>query len=191
MTLSDNAITEYTNLFNNMVINEDHIDEIIQQAEKILSYKNRYQNLCNEVGTTMPWYFIGIIHSLEGNSNFNLHLHNGDSLKGRTINVPAGRPINGEPPFTWEESATDCIYYKGWKSIVHWDIPQLLFQFERNNGFGYRTRGIQSPYLWSYTNNYIKGKFVSDGEFDKNAVSKQVGAAVLIRYLTDKTLGLV
>jgi len=40
-------------------------------------------------------------------SSFKLHLHNGDPLTARTVNVPKGRPKTGQPPFAWGISAKD------------------------------------------------------------------------------------
>jgi hypothetical protein len=59
----------------------------------------------------------------------------------------------------------------------------MLFRFEKYNGFGYRRRNIQSPYLWSYCQHYTSGKFIQDGKYDPGAVSKQCGAAVLLSEL--------
>ncbi len=53
---------------------------------------------------------------------------------------------------------------------------------------GYRRKGIHSPYLWSFSNHYTKGKFTNDGVFDSNAVSKQCGAAVLLRRMSEKQI---
>ena len=64
----------------------------------------------------------------------------------------------------------------------------MLFQFERYNGFGYRPHGINSPYLWSFSNHYLKGKFVKDGIFNENAGSKQCGAAVLLRRMSERQI---
>ena len=59
----------------------------------------------------------------------------------------------------------------------------MLYRFEANNGMGYRKRSVATPYLWSFTNHYDKGKFVADGKYDAEAISKQVGAAVLLKEL--------
>jgi hypothetical protein len=40
----------------------------------------------------------------------------------------------------------------------------MLYRFEANNGFGYRKRSVATPYLWSYSDHYDKGKFVADGK---------------------------
>ena len=59
----------------------------------------------------------------------------------------------------------------------------MLFKLEANNGFGYRRKGINTPYLWSFTNHYRKGKYIADGKYSTEAVSKQVGAAILLKLL--------
>ena len=40
-----------------------------------------------------------------------------------------------------------------------------------------------TPYLWSFSNQYTSGKFVQDGVFDPNAISKQCGAAVILSQM--------
>jgi peptidoglycan L-alanyl-D-glutamate endopeptidase CwlK len=61
----------------------------------------------------------------------------------------------------------------------------ICFKLEGFNGFGSRARGIHTPYLWSFSNHYAKGKFVRDEVFDPDAVSKQCGAAVILRRLLE------
>lgn len=175
----------YQTLWDSMTINNP--DQIISDARQILSFKDRY----GQFGS-IPWYFIGIIHKREGDCDFSQQLANGDSINERTVNVPAGRPIDGEPPFTWEQCAWDCVKYKSWDQIAEWSLTRLLYEFERNNGFGYRKyHNIYSPYLWSFTNHYQKGKYASDGNFDTELVDQQSGCAPLLKYLTDKTLGII
>src|SRR6185503_1942949 len=129
----------------------------------------------------------GMIHEMEGGLNFATHLHNGDPLTHRTVQVPAGRPPNGLPPFQWEESAIDALTLEGFAAVKLWTIERIAYQLEAYNGWGYRSRntGVNTPYLWSATNNYQKGKFVRDGVFDPNAVSGQIGAMALLRRLID------
>jgi len=42
---------------------------------------------------------------------------------------------------------------------------------------------VLTPYLWSCTNLYSKGKYASDGNFDPNLVSAQVGAMAVLKIL--------
>lgn len=129
----------------------------------------------------IPWYFIGVIHGMECGFNFNGHLHNGDPLNARTLHVPVGRPQTGSPPFTWGQSARDALTMKGFHQVSDWSMPHMLFFLERYNGMGYRMRGLATPYLWSFSNLYSKGKFVQDGRFDADAVSRQCGAALMLK----------
>jgi hypothetical protein len=51
---------------------------------------------------------------------------------------------------------------------------------ERYNGIGYANKGLPSPYIWSGTDQYVKGKYVADGVFSPDVVDKQLGCAGLI-----------
>ena len=127
---------------------------------------------------------MAITHSLEG-GGFSAHLHNGDPLTARTTHVPANRPVAGSPPFTWEESARDALTMRALDRWTDWSLEGMLFQWERFNGFGYRSRGLATPYLWSFSNHYTRGKFTSDGTYNPDAVSAQAGAAVVLRRMAD------
>jgi lysozyme family protein len=171
------AAAEYQRLFDTCVINLDKLPEINLSLIKFLREKHRYEALANKVG--IPWHFIGITHSLEAGCDFNKHLHNGDPLNARTVQIPKNRPKTGNPPFTWEFSAEDALTdLAGWND---WSVPGMLYKLEGYNGYGYHSRGINSPYLWSFSNHYTKGKFVRDREFSPTAVSKQCGAGHLIK----------
>jgi lysozyme family protein len=144
--------------------------------------RGRARYVLAATGMRVPWQWIGIVHLMEGSLNFNTHLHNGDPLEARTVRTPAGRPRLG-PPFTWEQSAVDALIYHDIHRVLDWDIPTMLFQFERWNGFGYRFRNVPSPYLWGGSQHYIRGKFIADGRYDASVVSKQIGAGVVLRRL--------
>lgn len=146
----------------------------------------RYQGLGQRLG--IPWQFIAIIHSLECGCDFKLHLHNGDPLTARTVQVPAGRPVAGNPPFTWEASAEDALRMKGYVGQTDWGLASMLFRWEQYNGMGYRLRGLASPYLWSFSNLYTGGLFVADHVFDDDGQSQQCGAAVLLKRLQSQLL---
>jgi lysozyme family protein len=129
----------------------------------------------------VPWQFVGIIHCMECGFNFSGHLHNGDPLTARTVQVPKGCPKTGSAPFTWLQSALDALGMRKLNQVTDWSVPHMLYQLEGYNGFGYRKRGLVSPYLWSFSNLYTKGKFVKDGIFDPEAVSKQCGAGLILK----------
>jgi lysozyme family protein len=181
--------TEYDRLFNGCVIKPNMYNIVDQSVSIIKNGRARYEAVSNSIG--VPWFFVGIVHHLEGSSKFTVHLHNGDPLTARTVNVPARRPTTGNPPFTWEFSATDALVGQGLDKWTDWSVSGLLYQMERYNGFGYRRYKINSPYLWSLSNQYTKGKFTADGNFSPDAVSKQTGAAVLLRRISEQHLAVV
>jgi lysozyme family protein len=178
--------TNYEKLFASCIIREAKYSEIDRITEKMVLNKARYQSVGDPLN--IPWYVIAIIHCMEASLRFDTHLHNGDPLNKRTVQVPAGRPKTGNPPFTWEESAKDALIYDKLNLWTDWGIAGILYKLELFNGLGYYRQGINSPYLWSYSNHYTKGKYVQDGRYDPNAISKQCGAAVLLRRLSEQHL---
>jgi lysozyme family protein len=176
---ADHHEDEYRQLFANCVIEPAHLAEVDLYVRRIGSHHGRYEAVSATTG--VPWYVIGIIHALECSLNFTRHLHNGDPLTARTTHVPAGRPP-GSPPFTWEQSAVDALRLRALDRWKDWSVPGLLYKLEGYNGFGYRKVNppIYSPYLWSYSNQYRAGKFVADGHYDPDAISRQCGGAVLL-----------
>ena len=144
--------------------------------------RGRYERLGKRLG--VPWAFIAATHGLEASFNFRAHFHNGDfPLSRRTRQVPAGRPPNWLPPSDWESSAADALRLLGFTGQSDWSLPRTLYRLEAYNGFGYRRAGRASPYLWSFSSLYSRGKFVADGKFDPTARSKQCGAAVMLKLL--------
>lgn len=178
----------YQHFFDTCIIKSEKYVTVDAAVNKIVTGKDRYESV--GIPLNLPWYFIGIVHYMEGSCNFKTHLHNGDPLTARTVHVPAGRPVTGTPPYTWEFSASDALKLKKLDKWPDWDIPGILYKLEEYNGFGYRNlkQPIPSPYLWSFSNHYIKGKYVADGRYDANAVSAQCGAAVLLRRFFEKQL---
>ncbi|ACS61307.1 Peptidase M15A (plasmid) [Rhizobium leguminosarum bv. trifolii WSM1325] len=150
-------------------------------AKTAFGNKSRYQEVGQQL--RIPWWFIAGVHLLEASFNFSTHLHNGDRLTARTFRVPAGRPKNGTPPFTWEQSAIDALKFEDLDNLQDWSLARALYRWEAFNGFGYRSRRIATPYLWSFSNNYSKGKYIGDGVFSPTAVSKQCGAAAFLKAL--------
>jgi lysozyme family protein/peptidoglycan hydrolase-like protein with peptidoglycan-binding domain len=186
MRLTGGVTKEYDRLWSSCAIRPRRSGAVDEIVDRIAANKGRYQKAGRPSG--VPWYVVGIIHMLESSGNFSTHLHNGDPLSARTVHVPAGRPAKGSPPFTWEESAADALAGQGLGRWRDWSVPGTLYVFERYNGFGYRPRGIPSPYLWSFSNHYSKGKFVADGRFSPSAVSQQCGSGVLLRRLAERGL---
>lgn len=180
---------EYIRLYDSMIIDPGKLKQVDNVIDKIVKNKSRYQLVT--YGTSIPWYLVGFKHFLEGGLKFSTHLHNGDPLSARTVNVPAGRPLKGSPPYTWEESAVDALMNVAQLHLVKdWSLPMILWRAEKYNGMGYRKKSISifTPYLWSFSNHYKKGKYVKDGIYDPNAVSKQIGFAVLLKRMEQRNL---
>jgi lysozyme family protein len=179
---------EYAHLFDTCLIRPSHLQAVARQTKRVVDNRAIYEQTSGQ--SNVPWWFIGAIHSLESSLNFERHPHNGDPLTARTVRVPKGRPDAGDPPFTFAQSAADWLTLKKLDRWPDWSIPAALYKMELNNGLGYRKHhpDVLSPYLWSFTNHYTKGKYVADGRFDPNAVSKQVGGAAILRLLVSEGL---
>lgn len=184
-TVFDDLKEEYRELFDSCVIRSSKQNTVKWHRQMLLQNRPRYEAIAAKFGS-MPWWFVGIVHGLEASFDFRKHLHNGDTLTARTVNVPTGHPIAGNPPFTWEESALDALTLKRLDRINAWSLERCLYLLESFNGFGYRQhRGIHSPYLWSFSTHYTRGKYTRDRHYDPNAVSRQCGAAVMVRDLAN------
>jgi lysozyme family protein len=175
---------EYAALFSSAEIRAEATQTLEWHFKAMRKFKPRYEAVGAAV--KVPWYFIGAIHGLESSFNFRAHLHNGDfPLTARTRQVPSGRPLVWMPPDDWASSAKDALKLLGFTGQSDWSFERTLYRFEAYNGFGYRKQGVATPYLWSFSNHYDKGKFTSDGRWNANARSQQCGAAVLLKALVD------
>lgn len=172
----------YSEMYLEAQISPGKLGELRVICDRIKQNKARYEAVAKDVGD-IPWWFVAVIHQMEGGGSFSTHLHNGDPLTARTIQVPKGRPLAGCPPFTWEESAVDAMKLMRYDKVTGWDIETSLNRLEKYNGLGYKKRGVPSPYLWSYTQFYKSGKFVADGKYDPSAVSKQAGCVSIMKSL--------
>ena len=186
INFTDGLKKEYIQLYRTMEISQDKLNIVNNHVDHILQSKDRYQEIEDSIG--VPWFITALLHTMESSRNFKTHLHNGDPLSKRTTHVPAGRPINGNPPFSWEESATDALKQKKLDKINDWGAARILYQIESYNGWGYRRfhPEVKSPYLWSYSNHYTRGKYVADGKFSKTAVSKQSGAITILKRMEER-----
>src|SRR5262249_5400799 len=127
-----------------------------------------------------------VLHSRESSFNFNTYLGNGQALNRVTTIVPKGRG----PFASFAEGAVDALRLEGFVGARDWGIAKTMFRLEQYNGFGYRGRGVNSPYLWSGSNVYGPpeqrgGKFVGDGSFDPGTVDPQLGAAVILKAMME------
>ena len=152
--------------------------EFQQVATRLLSGRKIYEAISSKTG--VPWRVIAVIHEREAGKDltFSKNIAQGDPWNRKSTHVPAGRgPFN-----SFEEAAYDalvrCAPYAA--SNKDWSIGGTLTLLERYNGLGYANKGLPSPYVWSGTNQYEKGKYIADGVFDPNAVDQQLGCAGLL-----------
>jgi len=149
-------------------------------AHRLLNAKSRYENVRTASG--VPWPIIAVIHQRESSQSWTASLAQGDPWNRPSIHVPAHRG-----PFpSWEAAAEDALevcppHAANWHD---WSIGGALCLLEQYNGLGYAARGIPSPYVWSSTDQYHRGKYIADGHFDPNAVDHQTGCAALLKRLT-------
>ncbi len=176
-----NTRSNYTQLWKTVKLDDSARARVKAAVAKIIQYRDVYEKTVK--GWMLPWWWVGCIHYRESSNNFRTHLHNGDPLSARTKNVPKGRPLVGEPPFTWDVSAADALKMKDLDKLADVSIEHLLFQAQRFNGFGYEDYHPQdlSPYVWAGTNHSDEtGKYVKDGRYDPNAPERQLGVAALM-----------
>jgi lysozyme family protein len=177
----------YEDYFWSANIRPEWVPQLDTTLEHIVNGRAKLEHVAQAVHT--PWYIIGVFWMQETGGDFSRHLHNGDPLTARTTHVPAGRPQNWPPPpgvDAWEYSAIDALGLYKLNGLEGLSTGEVLERLEQANGLGYRRRGIISPYLWSGTDIYEKGKFVVDATFDSNAVSRQAGVAAVLRRLHDR-----
>jgi lysozyme family protein len=179
-------------LFDTMVIRDkitkgdlvilDNVDKRANEiVGRILVNKYRYVDIAHKFENPgLKWWLIAVIHYMECNLNFNCYLGNGQPWNQRTTIVPKGRGAFK----SFEEGAIDAIKLQGLDKVTDWSMGNVLYILEGYNGYGYSLyRGINSPYLWSGTNQYTSGKYILDGTYKPDAVSNQIGAAVLLKKL--------
>lgn len=130
-------------------------------------------------GTTgVPWFVIAVIHEREASQDFSKSLAQGDRWDRVSTHVPKGRG----PFMSWKDAAEDALINCApraarWKD---WTAGGTMTLLEQYNGLGYANKGLPSPYVWSGTDQYVKGKYVADGVFDAETVDRQLGCAGLI-----------
>ena len=180
---------EYERLFANCKVLDEHLLNVQALINRVLAHRLRYETVGKPLGT--PWWIIGAIHEMESELNFRTHLHNGDPLSQRTVQVPSGRPKEGNPPFTWEVSATDALKLHGFHAWRDWSVAGALYKAEEYNGWGVRRFHAASgptAYLWSHTNQYRGGKYVKDHIWSAAVKSQQPGVAAMLRLMVDRGL---
>lgn len=176
-------LAEYAHNYAVAGVRKEWLHQAQVAANTVMKNMGIYTIVADKV-TRIPAYVIGLIHMMESGFNFKTHLHNGDPLSARTVQVPAGRPKKGNPPFTWSESAMDALLTDRVGSVPEWTLGYTLRFLEGYNGWGPRNahQGL-TAYLWSGTDLYTRGKYIADGVWSETAVSKQIGCVAVMKCL--------
>lgn len=175
----------YQNNWRNMQIRAGSDVEAKKEAAKLLKNKSIYQEISRL--TNVWWPFIGLCHYRKSGFDLNTYLGNGQPLSRVTTIVPKGRgPFVGPDAFV--DGAVDALRLEHFVGATDWSIARTLFRLEGFNGYGYHSRGVNSPYLWSGSTAYgppeeRAGKFVADGVFDPHKIDPQLGVAVVLKEL--------
>ena len=163
----------------------------VQQIDMELFLKNweknrhRYEEVSK--ATNMPAELIAALHWRESSADFDTYLHQGDPLGKPAVNVPNNIPVFYE----WEEAAKHALnmqYHKSRQDDLEitqdTQNPNALATYaETYNGMGYYNRNTTSPYVYSGTDQYVSGKYVSDGRYNSKVVDQQIGVMPLLGAL--------
>ena len=143
-------------------------DNLQRVVEVINSNKATYLKV--QEATGLDYRLVAALHYRECGSRFNRSIQDGRVLP---------------KDIDWVDHASKFI--NKWRAGARLKVPQTreaMLEFaERWNGLGYRKLGVPSPYVWSGTDRYVKGKFTADGSYDSEVVDKQIGVAPILDAL--------
>jgi lysozyme family protein len=147
--------------------------------------KDRYLAVANEVG--LPPELIAALHWRESTGDFSTYMHQGDPLGRPPVNHPTEIPTF----YKWEDSAIHAFGQKAWlRDSLHLDkgsteMTAMATYAEYYNGLGYYQRRTPSPYVFSGTDQYNRGKYVSDGKYNRLTRDGQLGVVTMIQAIRD------
>ena len=159
-------------------------EQMARTVGRILAHKDQY--LAIQEATGVPWMLIAAIHARESNNKFDTYLHNGELLGKRTKLHPEGILFEKGQ---WKEAAIDALTrVKNANSEFsslnpNSSLGEMALFAERYNGRGYEFRGLPSPYVYSGTDRYERGKYVADHVFDAATVDTRLGVMPIILAL--------
>ena len=175
-----------TTRWNACVVTQHLVQVLDETSHRLCSAaaKMHYDAVSKETG--VPWFIIAVIHEREASQSWRANLAQGDPWDHVSIHVP-----RGEGPFhSWDEAAIHALFKAArWQD---WSPGGAMTLLEQYNGLGYAAHGQPSPYVWASTNQYMKGKYISDGHYDPHAIDHQLGCAAILKRMAtiDDTVNL-
>jgi lysozyme family protein len=154
-------------------------------ARRLLANKGVYATL--SARTTVPAVVLMALAEREMSGNLHCYLGNGEPLNRVTRLVPKGRGPFLQPfPDNFIAGACDALHLDGLDQVaagIGWSMASAAYESEEWNGWGYRSRGIPSPYVFGGTTVQKRGKFVRDGLYDASVMDPQLGTVAIIETL--------
>lgn len=177
-----------SNRWHSAQLNRRDMIALDQCVALYLRHRETYERLERLRPNGVPAPVIFALHYRESSNNFGRHLHEGSRLTHRTLYVPKNRlPPPKNPPYDFVTSAEDALYT--YEKLDKWDwnsMESALQASESYNGLGYQRKGVPSPYLWSGTNQYTRGKYVADGRYSDTAVDQQLGVVAILKRMIER-----
>lgn len=177
--MRDCSAAYYADLFDGLEVLQERQREVLRKTVAVLDGRAVYERVGDALG--IPWVFVGLLHLMEADCDFDRQVLNGERWDRVTTIEPVGRG----PFASWGDSAGKALI--GLVGILDWSIPAIAKRLEEWNGLGYANRGKASPYLVAGSTAGIGvGKFVADGKYDPRATSQQTGALLVLREIVSR-----
>jgi len=166
---------EYTALISRMVITRQK--DVDAAATKLIGFidHGEYAEGCRQTGVPEIWAAASF--EREASSDFTRNPAQGWPLN----QVSKIEPHNGPfPDWTSAQIAAYKIDHLNTIGAANWDWPRACYEAELFNGFGPRAHGHHSGYLFSGSDIYDGGKYVSDGVWNPDAIDSQLGVVPMM-----------
>lgn len=159
--------------------------ELASASRRLLRDKEVYKHV--ESLTHVPAAALMALAEREMTGNLHCYLGNGQRLDRRTTIVPINRGPFPDTPEGFVAGCLDALHLDGldqvWRKPGGWSLPRFCYESEGWNGWGYRSRGIPSPYVFGATSVQRPGKFPRDHFFDPNMMDPQLGTLALVEEI--------
>jgi len=171
--------SEYNSLLARMEMTR--VSAVKSTATRLMNFvkQGKYAEVSDLLG--IPQIFIATSFERESSSDFTRSPAQGDRWDRVSVNVPRGRG----PFASWKDAAIDAYKLDKLDRVGkgNWTWARFCYMGELFNGFGYRNKGVHTPYLWSGTNIYDNGnpvgKYTGDGKFTFGVKDAQLGTVAM------------